>query len=179
MNPDLCITNREQGQDIITPVPSYFMSTALLRKQLPLVAAAAGLVLVGAAVLYRRKKRQENAQRKRTYEVVFVLGGPGAGKGTQCSLLVERYGLIHLSAGDLLREERKRGTELASMINTYIKEGKIVPAEVTVGLLRAAMEKAGAHAKFLIDGFPRDPGNLRCWEETMDDCTLAKGGFCT
>lgn len=72
----------------------------------------------------------------RTYEVVFVLGGPGAGKGTQCSLLVERYGLIHLSAGDLLREERKRGTELASMINTYIKEGKIVPAEVTVGLLR-------------------------------------------
>jgi len=70
------------------------------------------------------------------YEIVFVLGGPGAGKGTQCALLVERHGLIHLSAGDLLREERNRGTELATMINTYIKEGKIVPAEVTVGLLR-------------------------------------------
>lgn len=70
------------------------------------------------------------------YEIVFVLGGPGAGKGTQCALLVERHGLVHLSAGDLLREERNRGTELATMINTYIKEGKIVPAEVTVGLLR-------------------------------------------
>lgn len=70
------------------------------------------------------------------YEIVFVLGGPGAGKGTQCALLVERHGLVHLSAGDLLREERNRGTELATMINTYIQEGKIVPAEVTVGLLR-------------------------------------------
>jgi len=70
------------------------------------------------------------------YEIVFVLGGPGAGKGTQCALLVERHGLVHLSAGDLLREERNRGTELATMINTYIKEGRIVPAEVTVGLLR-------------------------------------------
>ena len=42
------------------------------------------------------------------YEVVFVLGGPGAGKGTQCALLVEEYGVVHLSAGDLLREERAR-----------------------------------------------------------------------
>jgi UMP-CMP kinase len=54
------------------------------------------------------------------------------------------------------------------MINTYIAEGKIVPAEVTVRLLRAAMEKSGSN-KFLVDGFPRDMDNLRCWEETMKD----------
>ena len=59
------------------------------------------------------------------------------------------------------------------MINTYIKEGKIVPAEVTVGLLRAAMEKSGA-TKFLIDGFPRDPDNLSCWKAKMSDIATDK-----
>ncbi len=53
------------------------------------------------------------------------------------------------------------------MINNYIKEGKIVPAEVTVGLLRDAMESSGKN-KFLVDGFPRDLGNLQCWQENMD-----------
>lgn len=99
-------------------------------------------------------------------KVVFVLGGPGSGKGTNCSKIVEQFGYVHLSAGDLLREERKSGSDLADMINNYIKEGKIVPAEVTVRLLRAAMEKSGS-SKFLVDGFPRDMDNLRCWEEKM------------
>lgn len=107
------------------------------------------------------------------YEVVFVLGGPGSGKGTQCSKIVEVFGYIHLSAGDLLREERQSGSELAEMINTNIKEGKIVPAEVTVGLLRTAMEKSGA-TKFLIDGFPRDADNLSCWQEQMAEVATDK-----
>lgn len=95
-------------------------------------------------------------------QVVFVLGGPGSGKGTNCAKLVETFGFIHLSAGDLLREERQSGSELAEMINTYIAEGKIVPAEVTVRLLHNAMEKSGKK-KFLVDGFPRDLMNLQCW----------------
>jgi UMP-CMP kinase len=66
----------------------------------------------------------------------------------------------------LLRAERASGSELASMINNYIKEGKIVPAEVTVRLLNNAMEKSGKK-KFLIDGFPRDMENLKCWQEKM------------
>ena len=98
--------------------------------------------------------------------VVFVLGGPGSGKGTNCSKIEEQFGYVHLSAGDLLRAERQSGSELAEMINTYIKEGKIVPAEVTVRLLRNAMEKSGS-SKFLIDGFPRDLQNLECWKAEM------------
>jgi UMP-CMP kinase len=94
--------------------------------------------------------------------VVFVLGGPGSGKGTNCSKIVNLYGYVHLSAGDLLREERQSGSSLSEMINTYIAEGKIVPAEVTVGLLRAAMEKSNCN-KFLVDGFPRDMANLKSW----------------
>jgi UMP-CMP kinase len=88
------------------------------------------------------------------YKVVFVLGGPGSGKGTNCARIVEEFGYVHLSAGDLLRAERASGSELADMINTYINEGKIVPAEVTVSLLKAAMEKSESKS-FLIDGFPR------------------------
>jgi UMP-CMP kinase len=56
------------------------------------------------------------------------LGGPGAGKGTQCSLIVEKYGYVHLSAGDCLREERNTpGSKVGEMIETHIRNGTIVP----------------------------------------------------
>ncbi|KAJ3127266.1 bifunctional uridylate/adenylate kinase [Nowakowskiella sp. JEL0407] len=87
--------------------------------------------------------------------VVFVLGGPGSGKGTQCSKIVKDYGFVHLSAGDLLREERQRqNSPVGELINTIIKEGQIVPMEITISLLHTAMKKSGGK-RFLIDGFPR------------------------
>lgn len=91
--------------------------------------------------------------------VIFVLGGPGAGKGTQCQNLVRDYGFVHLSAGDLLRAEQNRaGSEFGELIKTYIREGRIVPMEVTVALLENAMKEsiANGQTRFLIDGFPRE-----------------------
>ncbi|KAI2479459.1 Uridylate kinase [Pyrenophora tritici-repentis] len=93
--------------------------------------------------------------------VLFVLGGPGAGKGTQCQKLVSDYGFKHLSAGDLLREEQDRqGSEFGEMIKTYIKEGTIVPMEVTVQLLENAMRNSieSGNNMFLIDGIAPVPG---------------------
>lgn len=88
-----------------------------------------------------------------------MLGGPGVGKGTQCANIVRDYGFVHLSAGDLLREEQNReGSEFRELINTYIREGNIVPMEVTVALLENAIKDAISNkgkSKFLIDGFPR------------------------
>lgn len=86
--------------------------------------------------------------------VIYVLGGPGAGKGTQCANLVRDYGFTHLSAGDLLRAEQDReGSEFGSMIKEYIAEGKIVPMEVTVQLLEnAMMDHEEGRGRFLIDG---------------------------
>jgi UMP-CMP kinase len=101
-------------------------------------------------------------------DVVFVLGGPGAGKGTQCSLLVNEYRFIHLSAGDLLRAEMNSGSANGEMISNMIKNGQIVPSIVTVGLLAKAMEKSGGK-KFLIDGFPRNEENNGRWEAEMSD----------
>lgn len=104
------------------------------------------------------------------HSVVFVLGGPGSGKGTNCSKIVDTFGYVHLSAGDLLRDERKSGSKLGDMIEAHIVAGTIVPAEVTVNLLKNAMEKSGSD-KFLVDGFPRDTDNLKCWESTMTTYT--------
>ncbi|KDN43280.1 hypothetical protein RSAG8_06247, partial [Rhizoctonia solani AG-8 WAC10335] len=72
--------------------------------------------------------------------VIFVLGGPGAGKGTQCARIVEDFGFVHLSAGDLLREEQKReGSTYGALISEHIRNGTIVPMEVTVKLLENAI----------------------------------------
>jgi UMP-CMP kinase len=107
--------------------------------------------------------------------VLFVLGGPGAGKGTQCSKIVEKFGYQHISAGDCLRAERKNpNSKNGALINQYIKEGKIVPVEITVKLLKKAMD-ASEKTKFLIDGFPRDTENVRGWFEHVGDAANVAG----
>lgn len=83
------------------------------------------------------------------------------------------FGCSHLSAGDLLREERKSGSANAALIQKIIDEGKIVPVAITVNLIKAAIEAQVAKGKtvFLVDGFPRDAENVRGWEDVM-------GNFC-
>lgn len=109
-------------------------------------------------------KQQEKAQ----YDIVFVLGGPGSGKGTQSAKLVEEFGVVHLSAGDLLRAHMKSGSKDGTMVAEMIKNGQIVPSHVTVSLLEGAMEKhwkeQGKKA-FLIDGFPRNEENRSSFEK--------------
>lgn len=101
------------------------------------------------------------------YNVIFVLGGPGAGKGTQCENIVRDFGYVHLSAGELLREERQRpGSQFGEEIETHIKNGTIVPVQITCSLLKRAMESSGKE-RFLIDGFPRNHDNLDGWNKEM------------
>ncbi|ESP05317.1 hypothetical protein LOTGIDRAFT_149165 [Lottia gigantea] len=101
------------------------------------------------------------------YKVIFVLGGPGAGKGTQCQKIEKEFGYVHLSAGDLLRAERKKeDSQYAEEIERHIKDGSIVPVEITCALLARAMKDSGKR-NFLIDGFPRNKDNLDGWNETM------------
>lgn len=105
--------------------------------------------------------------------VIFVLGGPGAGKGTQCARLVRDYGFTHLSAGDLLRAEQDRpGSQYGQLIRDCIKNGAIVPMEVTVALLENAMRDTLTSAgttkgRFLIDGFPRKMDQAVKFEEVV------------
>lgn len=108
--------------------------------------------------------------------VIFCLGGPGAGKGTQCERLAAEYGFEHLSAGELLRAERSSGSPDGELIEAYIGEGKIVPVALSLGLLKKAMDASPAK-RFVIDGFPRNEDNLVGWNELMSevadvDCVL-------
>lgn len=144
-------------------------------------------MFIGTAALVsymtRKEKKAKSAAATATAEsiptcqVVFIVGGPGAGKGTQCQLLEERLegSWKHLSAGDLLRAERKSGGELGQLINSKISNGELVPSSITCKLLENAMVAAYASngtSSFLIDGFPRSFENMEAWETTMKRHTL-------
>ena len=122
---------------------------------------------------------QQQPKKKKNNHVVFVLGGPGAGKGTQCANIVRDYNFTHLSAGDLLRAHVKSGTEDGNMVAQMIKDGKIVPSAVTVKLLLNAMADSKSN-RFLIDGFPRNKENRDAWvSEAGYDCDFVLMYDCT
>ena len=103
--------------------------------------------------------------------VVFVLGGPGTGKGTMCELAESQLGWTHLSTGDLLRAAREAGGPTAANIDEFIAAGKLVPNEITMPLLKDAMENTArttGRNNFLLDGFPRSLNNLEGWHQIFD-----------
>lgn len=102
--------------------------------------------------------------------IIFVLGGPGCGKGTQCAKIVEKYGYCHLSTGDLLREEVQSGTERATTLKNIMEKGELVSQETILEILRDAMIKRKDCKGFLIDGFPRDVPQGKQFEDTVGKC---------
>lgn len=86
---------------------------------------------------------------------LILFGPPGSGKGTQSQLLIERYGLIHVSTGELLRNEISAGTPLGHEANQFIKKGQLVPDEVVIGMLSSVLEKHPHSKGYIFDGFPR------------------------
>lgn len=88
--------------------------------------------------------------------------------GTQCEMLSKEYGMKHLSAGELLREERLSGSANGQLIDSYLKEGKIVPVKISLDLLRKAMLDC-SYGRFLVDGFPRNWDNVQGWQSLMQD----------
>ena len=85
---------------------------------------------------------------------IVLLGAPGSGKGTQCKSIVEEYGLLHLSSGDILRQERAADSELGHKAQSYMDSGALVPDEIIIEMMAKAIEKA-PDAGFVLDGFPR------------------------
>lgn len=86
---------------------------------------------------------------------IIFIGPPAAGKGTQAARMVERYGITHISTGDMFRAAVKAGTPLGQEADRYMKSGQLVPDEVTIGLVRERIAQDDCKNGFLLDGFPR------------------------
>ena len=86
---------------------------------------------------------------------LILFGPPGSGKGTQAAFLIEKYGLVHISTGDLFRYEMNHDTPLGQEAKAYMANGELVPDSVTIGMLRNKVEKHPRTKGFIFDGFPR------------------------
>lgn len=101
---------------------------------------------------------------------VVLFGPPGSGKGTQSAKLVEKYGFVHLSTGDLLRKEMKDGTPLGLEAKSLIEQGMLVPDAVVIGMIANAVDQNPGAFGFLFDGFPRTIAQA----EALDSLLSAK-----
>nr|XP_023666877.1 adenylate kinase isoenzyme 1 [Paramormyrops kingsleyae] len=90
-------------------------------------------------------------------KIIFVVGGPGSGKGTQCEKIVAQYGYTHLSSGDLLRAEVSSGSERGKQLSAIMQRGELVPLDTVLDMIKEAMiAKVDVSKGFLIDGYPRE-----------------------
>jgi len=97
--------------------------------------------------------------------ILILIGPPGAGKGTQCKRLVDRYKLKHLSSGDIFRTEIASETEIGITAKKFIDDGKLVPDEIVIEMMTKAVRAAG---DCILDGFPRTVNQARSLDEALE-----------
>lgn len=97
------------------------------------------------------------------------MGLPGAGKGTQADQIVSKYGIPHISTGDMFRAAMKEGTELGLKAKSFMDKGELVPDEVTIGIVRERLSKPDCDKGFLLDGFPRTVPQAEALESMLDE----------
>ena len=86
---------------------------------------------------------------------IVMLGAPGAGKGTQAGLLTKKFGWVHISTGDILREAIKQGSDLGKRVSKYVESGDLVPDDLIIEIMGERLSKEDCKAGFILDGFPR------------------------
>ena len=100
---------------------------------------------------------------------LVLMGLPGAGKGTQAEKIVEKYGIPHISTGDMFRAAIKESTELGLQAKSFMDQGNLVPDEVTIGIVRERLSKEDCAEGFLLDGFPRTVAQAEALENILSD----------
>ena len=114
---------------------------------------------------------------------LVLIGAPGVGKGTQAKILAERYGLLHLSTGDILRNEIAHQTKLGVLAKTFIDEGKLVPDDIMLDMMEKRLQEEDVRGGYILDGFPRTLSQARGLEtilhtlgQTLDAILALEGG---
>ncbi len=102
---------------------------------------------------------------------LILFGPPGSGKGTQAESLITKYGLFHISTGDMFRYELSNNTELGVLAKSYMSKGELVPDEVTISMLRKRVEDNLDVRGFIFDGFPRTAAQAKA----LDDLLAERG----
>lgn len=104
---------------------------------------------------------------------IILLGPPGAGKGTQAALMVQKMSVPHISTGDIFRKAIGEGTPLGVKAKSYIDQGQLVPDEVTIGIVRERIAQADCQAGFLLDGFPRTVAQAEALDAILSDMGIS------
>ena len=99
---------------------------------------------------------------------LVLLGAPGAGKGTQAKKIVQRFKISHISTGNILRNEIKNDTELGRNAGNFVKEGKLVPDELIIEIIKKELGKKQSDKGFLMDGFPRNLKQAKMFQDMLD-----------
>lgn len=106
-------------------------------------------------------------------KIIFVVGGPGSGKGTQCERIVAKYGFTHLSSGDLLRAEVKSGSSRGKMLNEMMEKGELVSNQIVLDMIKdAILANIETSKGFLIDGYPRQVDQGIEFEKQIAPCKV-------
>lgn len=100
---------------------------------------------------------------------IVLLGPPGVGKGTQAKILAEQTGLVHVSSGELFRENLKNQTELGKLAKTFIDKGELVPDDVTISMIRERLSRPDCKMGAILDGFPRTPVQADALEKMLSE----------
>ncbi len=138
--------------------------------------------IVGYGLDYREQGRNlRNVYQLKQHPMINIVlfGKPGAGKGTQANFLKEKYGLKHISTGDVFRHNIKNGTALGKLAQSYIDKGDLVPDEVTIKMLQEEVEQASEAPGFIFDGFPRTTAQAEALDHFLEmremkiDATIA------
>lgn len=101
------------------------------------------------------------------YNIIFV-GAPGAGKGTQASLVAQKLNLVHISSGDLFRQALEQGTELGKQAKTYMERGVLVPDEITIQMVMERLAAPDSENGVILDGFPRNLAQAEALDGALD-----------
>jgi len=100
---------------------------------------------------------------------IVIFGAPGSGKGTQSDKMIEKYGLNHISTGDVLRSEIKKGTELGKTAASYIDKGNLIPDDLMISILAGVYDSFGDHKGVIFDGFPRTIPQAEALKKMLDE----------